>query len=55
MKTTIAELEAIMASGEKLDIEIKPDGSIHAVPAGTANNATPKILTLAEALGPTNY
>lgn len=42
---TIEELEAILASNEPMDIEIKPDGSIHAVPKGTAQNATPQVIT----------
>ena len=53
-KVTIGELEALLASDEKLDIEIQPDGSIRAVPAGTANNAKPTILKLSD-IGPTNY
>lgn len=44
-KPTIAELEAILNDPEERDIEIQPDGSIIAVPKGTANNATPKIIT----------
>lgn len=40
---TIEELEALLARGDDLDIEIKPDGSIHAVPKGTAQNAKPII------------
>lgn len=44
-KPTIAELEAILDSSEELEIEILPDGSIHAVPRGTAQNAKPVIIT----------
>lgn len=44
-RPTIEELEAILASGEKLDIEIMPDGSIRAVPEGTAQNAKPRVIT----------
>lgn len=44
-RPTIAELEAIMNSSEAMEIEILPDGSIHAVPMGTKQNATPKIIT----------
>lgn len=42
---SIEELEAILRSGEQPDIEIQPDGSILAVPQGTAKNAQPKVLT----------
>lgn len=45
--TTIEEIERILASGEPLDIEIQPDGSIKAVTKGTANNAEVKPLTIA--------
>ena len=51
---TIEELERILASGEPLDIEIQPDGSIRAVPKGTANNATPEVITLKKAMA-TSY
>lgn len=44
-KPTIEELERILSSGEQLDIEIQPDGSIRAVPKGTANNADVKPIT----------
>lgn len=50
-KTTIEELEAMLNSDEKLEIEIQPDGSIVAVPQGLANNATPKVLTMKQAFG----
>jgi hypothetical protein len=53
-KPTIEELERILASGEPLDIEIQPDGSIKAVPKGTANNAHPQILELKH-VAPTYY
>lgn len=42
---TIAELEAILSSTEEREIEIQPDGSILAVPKGTADNQQPMILT----------
>lgn len=42
---TIAEIEAILNDPEEKEIEILPDGSIHAVPKGTANNAKPRIIT----------
>lgn len=48
---TIDELEALLNSEEELEIEIHPDGSIDAVPKGLANNATPRVFTLKEALG----
>lgn len=35
-KPTIEELERMLANNEPLDIEIQPDGSIRAVPEGTA-------------------
>lgn len=44
-RPTIEELERMLASGEELDIEIQPDGSIRSVPKGTAKNATPKVIT----------
>lgn len=44
-KPTIAELEAILDSPEALELEILPDGSVHAVPMGTAKDAKPVILT----------
>ena len=44
-KITIEELETILASDAHPDIEIQPDGSIRAVPEGTAQNAEPKIIT----------
>lgn len=44
-KVTIEELERILSSGERPDIEIQPDGSIRAVPAGTAVNADIKPIT----------
>jgi hypothetical protein len=44
-KPTIEELEKMLASGEPLDIEIQPDGSIKAVPKGTAVNADVKPIT----------
>lgn len=44
-KITIEELEAILQSNAHPDIEIQPDGSILAVPKGTANNAEPKVIT----------
>jgi Uma2 family endonuclease len=44
-RPTIEELERILASGEEPDIEIQSDGSIRAVPKGTANNAKPVVLT----------
>lgn len=44
-RPTIEELERILASGENPDIEIQPDGSIRAVPQGTANNADVKPIT----------
>lgn len=50
-KTTIEELEAMLNSDEELEIEIQPDGSINAVPKGTARNAKPRILTFEKALG----
>jgi hypothetical protein len=50
-KITIEELEAMLNSDEELDIEVQPDGSIVAVPKGLANNATPRVLTLKQALG----
>lgn len=39
-RITLEDLEQILKGGKEMDIEIKPDGSIHAVPKGTANNAT---------------
>jgi hypothetical protein len=48
-KPTIAELEAMLGSNEPLDIEIQPNGEVRAVPKGTANNATPKIITFKQA------
>ena len=42
---TIEALERILASDESPDIEIQPDGSIRAVPKGTANNADVKPIT----------
>lgn len=44
-RPTIEELERMLASNEPLDIEIQPDGSIKAVPTGTANNADVKPIT----------
>lgn len=44
-KPTIEELEKILSSGEKPDIEIQPNGSIRAVPRGTAVNAKPLVIT----------
>jgi len=44
-RPTIEELERILASGEPLDIQIQPDGSVVAVPKGTAVNAKPEVLT----------
>lgn len=44
-KPTIEDLERILASGENPDIEIQPDGSIRAVPKGTAVNADVKPIT----------
>lgn len=44
-KPSIEELERILASGEIPDIEIQPDGSIRAVPAGTAKDAKVKPIT----------
>lgn len=55
MKVSIADLDEILNGHEKLDIEILPDGSIHTVPAGTAKNSTPQVLSLAALSGPTNY
>lgn len=43
---TIEELERILASGDSPDIEIQPDGSILAVPKGTAVNAGVKPITM---------
>lgn len=44
-KPTIAELEALLEKQDEMEIEIKPDGSIHAVPKGTAKDSTPVVLT----------
>lgn len=44
-KPTIAELEAILNDPEEKEIEILPDGSIHAVPKGTKHDAEPRIIT----------
>lgn len=44
-RPTIEELERMLASNEPLDIEIQPDGSIRAVPEGTAKNADVKPIT----------
>jgi len=44
-KPSIEELERILASGEPLDIEIQPDGSIKAVPEGRAHSADVKPIT----------
>lgn len=44
-KPTIAELEAILASDEDLELEIQPNGEVRAVPRGTKNDATPTIIT----------
>lgn len=49
-KPTIAELEAILASDGPLEIELLPDGSVHAVPYGTRNDAKVEPLTLESAL-----
>jgi hypothetical protein len=49
-RPSIEALEKMLASTEPLDIEIQPDGSIKAVPKGTANNATPKIITFKQAV-----
>lgn len=45
IRPTIEELERILSSGEQPDIEIQPDGSIRAVPKGTAKNADVKLIT----------
>lgn len=45
-KPTIEELERMLASNEPIDIEIQPDGSVRAVPKGTANNADVKPITM---------
>lgn len=42
---SIAELEAILSSPEAREIEILPDGSIHAVPMGTKQDAKPVVIT----------
>lgn len=47
-RPTIEELEKMLASNDPLDIEIQPDGSVRAVPDGTAQNSKPKILTVSE-------
>jgi CHAT domain-containing protein len=44
-KPTIAEIEAILSSPEAREIEILPDGSIHAVPMGTRKDAPHEIIT----------
>lgn len=44
-KPTIAELEAILNSAEELDLEIRPDGSVHAVPKGTAEKHEVRMIT----------
>lgn len=44
-KPSIEEVERILASGEPLEIEIQPDGSIRSVPKGTAKNADVKPIT----------
>lgn len=49
-KPTVEELERILASGEPLDIEIQPDGSIRSVPKGTAVNADVKPVTHKQAV-----
>lgn len=51
---TIEELEKILASGEKPDIAILPDGSIRAVKAGTAKSSKVKVITIKQALS-TSY
>jgi hypothetical protein len=38
---TLSELEAAMATTSDYEIEVLPDGSIRAVPIGTAVNAKP--------------
>jgi hypothetical protein len=45
-RPTIEELETMLASKEPLEIEIQPDGSIRAVPKGTAVNADVKPITM---------
>jgi hypothetical protein len=42
---TIEELERILSSPEEKEIEILPDGSIHAVPKGTKQDAEVKVIT----------
>lgn len=43
---TIAELEAILADDSEQDLEIQPDGSIKAVPKGTAERTEFKPITM---------
>lgn len=49
-RLTIEELERMLASGEPLEIEIQPDGSIKSVPQGTAQNADVKPITFKQAV-----
>lgn len=54
-RVTIEELETMLASKEPLDIEIQPDGSIRAVPKGTAVNADVKPITMKYAVAVAEY
>jgi hypothetical protein len=49
-RPTIEELERMLASKEELDIQLNPDGSISAVPKGTAVNAEVKPITFKQAV-----
>lgn len=44
-KPSIEELERMLSSGEPLDLEIQPDGSIRAVPEGAAKKSDFKPIT----------